>query len=164
VADDGGTRASATSAPPPPTALDFFTLTPSRLLDTRLAGGPLSAGTERTIAIAGECGIPAAAVAVSLNVTVTQPTAPGNLRLYPAGSAVPSTSTVNYAAGQTRADNAVVGLGAGGRLAALNQPAGQTHLVVDANGCFLEAQQGCIDGDGDGWTDCTRTSTTAGRR
>jgi hypothetical protein len=72
-----------------------------------------------------------------VNLTVTQPTAGGNLRLYPAGQAAPPTSTLNYAAGQTRANNAVVGLGSSGALAVrCSQVEGTTHAVLDVTGYF----------------------------
>jgi len=122
------------SAAPVPLPLDFFTLIPCRVVDTRLAGGPLVAGIERTFPFGGACGIPSTAAAVSVNVAVTAPTAAGNVRLYPAGSAVPNSSTINYAAGQTRSNNAVVGLSGAGELAAQCQPSGSTHLIVDVNG------------------------------
>jgi hypothetical protein len=122
---------------PPPTSLSFFTVVPCRAVDTRTGGGPVMAGIDRTFAITGgPCGVPATAQAVSLNITVTQPTQAGNVRLFPAGGAVPITSTLNYAAGQTRANNAVIGLGDGGELTVRCAPAGSTHLILDVNGYF----------------------------
>jgi hypothetical protein len=121
---------------PPPPGLGFFTVAPCRAVDTRLVGGPVAAGADRTFAIAGTCGIPSEARAVSLNVTVTQPTAPGNIRLFPAGGAVPLASTLNYVADQTRANNAVTGLGDGGQLSVRCQPSGSTHVILDVNGYF----------------------------
>ena len=129
---------TCTGLPVPP-ALSFFTVTPCREVDTRLpgAGGPVVAGSDRTFAIGGGiCGIPTTAKAVSLNVAVTQPTAGGNVRLFPAGGTVPTTSTINYAAGQTRTNNAVVGLSALGELTVRCQPSGSTHLILDVNGYF----------------------------
>jgi hypothetical protein len=122
---------------PAPPGLSFFTVNPCRVVDTRLGGGPVVAGTDRTFTmVGGACGIPAAAKAVSINLTVTQPTGPGNLRLFPAGGAVPTASAINYAAGQTRANNAVIGLSAAGELTARCQPSGSTHLILDVNGYF----------------------------
>jgi hypothetical protein len=71
--------------------MNFFTLAPCRLIDTRNAMGPyggpaLMAGADRTFTLAGQCGIPVTARAVSVNVAVTAPSAAGNLRLYPAGT------------------------------------------------------------------------------
>ena len=53
---------------------------------------------------------------VSVNLSVTQPTGAGNLRLYPAGSSLPLVSSINYAAGQTRANSAIVPLSALGAI------------------------------------------------
>jgi hypothetical protein len=121
-----------------PPALSFFTLTPCRLVDTRLVGGPLAAGTSRTFTIVGPaCGVPADAAAVSLNVTVVQPTAGGNIRVFPAGGAAPSATTINYTTGLTRANNALVGLSAAGELTVRSQQvSGSTHLALDVNGYF----------------------------
>jgi photosystem II stability/assembly factor-like uncharacterized protein len=146
VTSASGTGRSAASfaviAPPPP-GLDFYTVAPCRLVDTRrpiggLGGPALVAGQDRTFTLVGECTIPPEAKALSLNVTVTAPTAQGNLRLYPAGIPLPTASTVNYVAGQTRANNAIAALGADGRLSVrCTQPGGGTaHLVLDVNGYF----------------------------
>jgi hypothetical protein len=70
-------------------------------------------------------------------VTVTGADAAGFVRLYPAGSAVPLVSTVNYVPGATRGNNAIVGLSSMGALAALCQQAtGTVHLILDVNGYF----------------------------
>ncbi len=124
---------------PPP--LLFYTVSPCRLVDTRQPGlggpAPLAAGDDAVFVLAGRCGIPASAKAVSLNVTVTSPGAPGHLRLYPADRARPVASTLNYAAGQTRANDAVVPLDALGRLCVyVGQQLGTTHVVLDTNGYF----------------------------
>ncbi len=84
----------------------FHTLEPCRLVDTRLAGPALQAGSERVWALAGLCGIPSSARALALNVTVTEPSEAGDLRLSPPGVG-PSTSTLNYGPAQTRAAFAV---------------------------------------------------------
>ena len=121
--------------------LAFYTATPCRLVDTRdpALGGPapLVAGEDVVFALAGRCGVPASAKAVSLNVTVTAPTSAGHLRLYPAGRTRPLASTLNFAAGQTRANNAVVPLDAAGRLCVyVGLQQGTTHVVLDTTGYF----------------------------
>jgi hypothetical protein len=125
-----------------PTPPGFFTVVPCRVLDTRKPddpyGGPaLVAGSDRTFTIAGQCNIPSTAVAVSVNLTVTQPSAGGNLRLYPAGIPLPLVSTINYAPGQTRANNAIVPLSAEGEMAVrCGQASGTVHFILDVNGYF----------------------------
>ena len=70
-------------------------------------------------------------------MTVTQPTDAGDLRLYPAGATPPLASAINYGAGQTRANNAVVKLGTAGGLEVLtDQGAGSVHFILDVNGYF----------------------------
>jgi hypothetical protein len=126
----------------PGSATSFHTLTPCRAFDTRNPagdfGGPaLAAQAERTFTLAGRCGIPASATALSLNVTVTGATAAGNLVLFPGGSFPPSTSTLNYAAGATRANNTIVGLGASASIRVrANQASGSVHVILDVSGYF----------------------------
>jgi hypothetical protein len=120
----------------------FFTLTPCRMLDTRDPPGPyggpaIAAGADRNLTLLGRCGVPAGAIALSLNATIIQPASAGFLTLYPGGTAAPLASSLNYRAGQIRANNAVVTLGPGDNLAVhCGQPTGTTHFVLDVNGYF----------------------------
>jgi probable HAF family extracellular repeat protein len=123
----------------------FFTVPPCRLVDTRNAAGPrggpaLDAGSTRTFPLAGSCEIPSNARAVSVNVAVTGPTAAGHLRAYPGKAPEPVASVVNYSAGKTRANNAVLRLGADGDLTVrCNQAAGSVQVIIDVNGYYLAA-------------------------
>jgi len=126
-----------------PSTLDYFTLAPCRLVDTRggaPSAGPVMDGQEtRTITAVGSCGIPGSAHALSVNVAVTQPTSGGNVRLFASDQTLPTVSTINYSAGQTRTNNAIVGLGflTGAFSAFVGQPSATTvHLIVDVNGYF----------------------------
>lgn len=122
----------------------LFTLTPCRALDTRNATGPLGGpalggGVSRTFTLAGVCGIPAGARVVSANVTVVNPSAAGDLVIYPATLATaPPTSTVSFRIRSTRANNAHISLSADGtgRVVVKNNAAGALHLVVDVNGYY----------------------------
>jgi hypothetical protein len=119
----------------------YYTLTPCRVLDTRNApgqyGGPaLTANATRNVALAGQCGIPATARAVSASVTVIGSTATGNLRLFPAGATVPVAAAVNYSAGQTRSNNGFVGVSAAGLGLRAVQASGTVHVIVDVTGYF----------------------------
>lgn len=130
--------ADAMANPP----VDFYTMSPCRVVDTRLAGGPtagapLACGADQDFTIVGgACGVPPGARAVSLNVTVTQPSALGNLRLFASGAPAPLVSSLNYSAGQTRGNNAIARISAGGVLAARCAPSGTAHVIVDVNGYF----------------------------
>jgi PKD repeat protein len=123
--------------------LKFYTLTPCRVVDTRLENGAygspsLEHDTTRSFVMTGQCGIPATAKAVSLNATIAGPASgPGFLTLYPGGTVRPMVSMLNYIAGQTRANNAIAPLGADGSLTAyIRQGAGTAELIIDVNGYF----------------------------
>jgi plastocyanin len=125
----------------PPTQLS--TVTPCRIIDTRALAGPtggpaLGNGATRDFLLAGHCGIPAGATAVAVNIAVTQPTnGPGFLTLYPAGTARPLFAAINYAAGQTRANNAILPLGALGDISVYcAQGGGTVHFILDVTGYF----------------------------
>jgi uncharacterized repeat protein (TIGR01451 family) len=121
---------------------DYFTVIPCRLADTRnpngpYGGPPLNGGATRTLVAAGQCGVPAGAVALSYNITVTQGSADGDLRVYPAGLTPPLVSVINYRAFQTRANNGVIALGASGDfVVASDQPSGTVQVIIDVNGYF----------------------------
>ena len=125
----------------PPT--DFYTVTPCRLVDTRNAasGGPiLAGGSIRSFRVTGgTCGVPATALAVSVNLTAVGAAAAGNLTLY-AGDAAgpPRASNINFTAGLTRANNAIVALATDGTgtIKVKNGSAGAVHFVLDVNGYF----------------------------
>jgi hypothetical protein len=121
---------------------DFYTVSPCRLIDTRnpngaLGGPALVTGLTRTFTVAGACGVPLTARALSVNVVATGSTAPGNIRLFPGDSAIPQTSSINYTLGATRSNNGIIGLSSFGELAAfVGGPPGTVHLIVDINGYF----------------------------
>jgi glucose/arabinose dehydrogenase len=123
-------------------AKNFFTVPPCRTFDTRDPAGstgglPLAAGADRTFPVAGSCGIPPTARAVSVNLAVTEPTGLGFLTLFAAGGAPPLASTINFRAGQTRANNAIVMLGPAGEIVVRSGMAsGAVHLILDVNGYF----------------------------
>jgi hypothetical protein len=125
----------------PPTATAFHTVTPCRIADTRNSPGPYGApalqgnGT-RSFVVAGECGVPPGAKSITANLTVTQPTSAGHLTVFAAGSAPPLASTLNFSAGQTRANNAVLPLGTGGAIAVQSVTSGTVHFILDVTGWF----------------------------
>jgi glucose/arabinose dehydrogenase len=123
--------------------LDFFTLAaPCRIADTRNPAGPyggpaLSNGALRVFDIWGVCGVPATARAIAANVTITGPVSGGWLTLFPTGQPEPLASTINFTAGQTRANNAALRLNASGRLTvACHMGAGSVHFILDVVGYF----------------------------
>lgn len=124
------------AAPPPP--LDFHTLPPCRLVDTRIQGGPLQPGPDRFFSLTGACGVPGDAKALALNVTVLQSAAAGHLRLYPGQGPLPTASTISFSAGLTRANNTIMALAndGTGTIKVHLDSAGLAHLVLDVNGYF----------------------------
>jgi hypothetical protein len=139
VVERGWTPPVAVSTGP----TDFYSLAPCRLLDTRLAAGPygapaVPAGSERVVVAAGRCGITASAKAVSLNVTAVTPAAAGNLRFFPGDGTAPNASALNFAAGRTRANNAIVMLASSGSgtFAVRNSATASVDVVIDVNGYF----------------------------
>jgi len=87
--------------------------------------------------VSGQCGIPADAAVVSLNLTVANATALGDLRLFPGSSTPPLAATINFRAGQVRANNATVGLSSTGVLSVLDdQPVGHVDIIMDTNGYY----------------------------
>ncbi len=132
----GSTAGLTVTAPPS----SLYTLTPCRLLDTRVTGPALQpAGpADRRFVLAGSCGVVAGAVAVSANVTVTNVTAGGVLSIYPGDGAPAGTNTVAFSPGKTRANNAMITLSSdgSGAIKVQNTSPGTLDLIIDVNGYF----------------------------
>jgi hypothetical protein len=84
--------------------------------------------------VAGRPGIPGDAAAAVLNVTVTEPQAPGYVTVFPCGSSLPNAANLNYLAGDTIPNAVIAKIGAGGKVCIYTTAA--THVVVDVNGWF----------------------------
>ncbi len=124
--------------------LQFYTLTPCRVLDTRnppgdLGGPALLAGTERDFSVLESACIPQGVTpaAYSFNVTVV-PNPPGQrlgyLTVWPVGQTQPVVSTLNNLTGTNVANAAIVPAGTDGAIAVF--PNNTTDLIVDINGYF----------------------------
>jgi hypothetical protein len=122
---------------------------PSRLLDSRSGNGladykPKKLGANATVAIqiAGRGGVDVAAVAVTVNATITNPSAastlylgPGRPPVMPAG--VPTPFTIAFNKGDTTAYGVTVALDGNGKVSATYQASsGTTDLVLDVTGYF----------------------------
>ncbi len=116
----------------------FVPVDPVRLLDTRDANRPFGPGEIR------HGGVPnAGASAAVLNVTATEPTAPGYLTLFPADACDPPlASNLNFVTGQTVPNLVIVRVsaqpacGAGTGEVGIYNFTGNTHVVVDLFGYF----------------------------
>ena len=118
-------------------------VTPCRIVDTRGPAGPygapsLAPGSPRNFALlAGPCtGFPPAVLGYSLNITATNTTGPGFFKVFPQGSAAPVVSTLNYTAGQTIANAAIVPAGTGSGIT-VSAGVSAADLVIDINGYFV---------------------------
>ncbi|HXK11085.1 MAG TPA: BACON domain-containing protein [Vicinamibacteria bacterium] len=122
----------------------YFTVIPCRAIDTRNPNGPLGgpalqpSATRSFDVVASACGIPLAAQAISANVTVTAPTMPGYLTLFPEDAPKPVASSINFQTGQTRANNVVLALSNDGTASinVFNGSAGTVQFILDVNGYF----------------------------
>jgi len=119
--------------------LRLKTVTPCRLVDTRLSGGPIQGGTAENFDISqlGGCNIPATAAGYSLNVTVVPKGPLGYLTIWPTGQNQPLVSTLNSLDGRIKANAAIVPAGSGGAVSVY--VSNTTNLVLDINGYFDEA-------------------------
>ena len=93
-------------------------VTPARVMDTRAgfttidgeaAGtGAIEPGTIRALKVNGRGGVPTAARSVTLNVAVTNATAPGFVTVFPCSADVPNAANLNYGVGDTIANSVTV--------------------------------------------------------
>ena len=144
--------------------LVFTPVTPCRIIDTRVAGGAIAAGTTRNFLASGgpyttqggssgSCGIPfPAAVAVVINYVAVSPAGAGDLRVTPFGTAMPTASVINYAAvGGLAVANGVATSICGDISCVfditIQADVSATHLVADVMGYYRDIT--CQAGDGD---------------
>jgi hypothetical protein len=116
-----------------PTAFGFHPQSPSRIYDSRVAGGRWRAGETRTIPV------PATAAAVAINLTITDPTGSGFVSVFPCHAAVPLVSNINYSPGQVVAN--LVQTGATDGVICVHSSA-RTHIVIDLQGTYDAANDG----------------------
>jgi hypothetical protein len=149
----GTSPASAASAAVTPTVAKagLTGRSPVRVLDTRTRiGAPqakLGAGKTLTLTVLTLTvpGLPAGASAVALNVTITNPSAAGNLTVYPGGHPVPLASNLNYLAGQTIPNMFQVPLGPGNTVTFYNS-AGTVDVIADVLGYYAPGTGGGFTG------------------
>jgi hypothetical protein len=123
----------------------YVPLAPARVVDTRSGtglSGPFTELAPRTFQVAGLGGVPAGAVAVTGILTVTGQSGSGFYSLGPDPVASPTSSTLNFPMGDSRATGVTVALGPGGTLSATLSTADQAHLVFDVTGYFVPGGSG----------------------
>ena len=121
-------------------ALNFYPLTPCRIVDTRFSTGAfgppyMSAQTTRTFPVlASPCNVPSSAQAYSLNFTVVPHVPLSYITVWPTGQSQPLVSTLNAPTGVTTANAAIVPAGIGGSINVL--ATNDTDLIIDIDGYF----------------------------
>ncbi|MDH5243333.1 MAG: S8 family serine peptidase [Chloroflexota bacterium] len=118
----------------------WYPVVPKRLLDTRIGrglSGRFQDAKPRNLQVSGGI-VPAGAVGITGNVTVTASTGSGYVSTGATMTAEPSTSTVNFRRGENMANGVNLPLGPSGRIGAVYQgPSGSsTHLLLDVVGYF----------------------------
>jgi hypothetical protein len=122
----------------------YFSLTPSRIVDTRNGTGgfssPIAANSSIVVTVAGQGGVPLmsaadAPTAVVLNVAVTNTTACSALVVWPDLVAQPLSADQNWCAGVTRSNLVVVKVGTNGKIDLYNY-VGSVDVIIDVEGYF----------------------------
>lgn len=130
-----------------PGGLLFYPVSPGRVMDTRspswatMLTGRFVSGTPRSLQVGGHAFLPASVGAVTGNLTVVGQTAGGYVSVTPSPTATPSTSTLNLAAGDTRANGVTVPVSGGDDLALVfkSSSGAKTHLILDLSGYYAAA-------------------------
>jgi len=151
VALGGGGLVAVNAASGP--ASSIVTIDPIRILDTRTdvgLAGPFVSGVSQKLQVTGAA-IPAGATGVLLNVTVVAPSAAGFLSVRPGdATGAPSTSSLNFVAGDVVPNSVQVGLPTTGANVgqiditydAFGQPGPTTEVLIDVVGYLVAGGAG----------------------
>jgi hypothetical protein len=125
----------------------YVPIAPVRVLDTRAGiglSGMFTSSNARSWPVTGVGSIPADAVAVTGNLTVTGQGSNGFVSVTVTSTNNPPSSTINFPKGVTRANNVTTALSPAGRLSALFKGASgkKAHLLFDVTGYFLADNTG----------------------
>jgi hypothetical protein len=152
----------------------FTPVAPCRIIDTRVAGGPIAANATRNFAVSGTtgfagqggnaagCGIPEGAPAAVINYVAVGPAGPGDLRVAAAGTSIPTASILNYSniAGLNIANGVATPLATGTAPHIIIQAdVSATDLVADVLGYYNEVS--CQAGTTKLLGQCYETATHA---
>ena len=174
----GGKQAHVAGAPtyPAGSQLQFVAVAPCRMLDTRLAGGRLN-NSQRNFQAVGNlsgqggkssgCGVPSYAVALSLNLVAIGQSGSGNyMTAWPAGTAQPLASSINYPrSGDPIANALTLPITAGGGWAFSLKTPGKAQVVADVTGYYVKPMyavltpSGTFYGGSSGVVSASRVST-----
>lgn len=151
----GSKRIAARSLGDPAQDLVYVPVTPCRILDTRVAGGPIPANSFRDFDLTdvvrfapqggdtSNCNVgdKGSFAAAALNITVVTPNTAGYITAFPYLSSQPTAATLNYVAGDIRNGLAIVRLDQSAATYEFSVYSfAQTHLVADVVGYFREPE------------------------
>jgi uncharacterized repeat protein (TIGR03803 family) len=121
---------------PSPAPVQFVPVAPCRVVDTRQTNNPISGGTWQVFIVPqlGDCNIPPAVTAYSLNVTVVPHERLNYLTIWPTGQQQPFVSTMNSPDGRFKANAAIVPAGASGAVSVYVTDT--SDVILDINGYF----------------------------
>ncbi len=140
--------------------LVYVPVTPCRILDTRIAGGPIPANSFRDFDITdvvrfapqggdtSNCNVgdKGSFAAAALNITVVSPSTAGYITAFPYLASQPTAATLNYAAGDIRNGPAIVRLDQSAATYEFSVYSfAQTHLVADVVGYFREPEATALE-------------------
>ena len=171
--DNGGTHAARPASAVQHAALGDATteskltpISPCRIVDTRLKGGPIGAGKTRPYTVRGAgaafakqggkadgCGIPSAATAVQVTITAVGAIGTGYLRAYP-GSIAPNATFLNFKSGFNISNGGLVALappctrGICGDDMRVSIHGRSTHVVIDVQGYYVKPMFAFVTYDG----------------
>ncbi|MGI8679919.1 MAG: hypothetical protein ACR2LX_14800 [Jatrophihabitans sp.] len=122
----------------------FAGVSPARIVDTRTGtggdAGAIPANTSKTFQVTGAGNIPSGTTSVAINVTASQPSGVGNLRVYPADNPVPTSSNVNYVPGVDKAAFVITKLSSDGKVT-LYSDHSSTNVAIDVFGYLPVSSQ-----------------------
>jgi len=142
----------------PANDLVFTPLTPCRIVDSRIAGGPIANNGSRNFLAysptgfaaqggdASDCGLPADVAAVAVKITASHPTLDGYFTAYASNIARPLASSLNYFSGVDTSDTEMLSLC---RPACATQftvySFAQSNVVIDVVGFITEPKATALD-------------------
>lgn len=138
--------------------LVYTPLTPCRIVDTRIVGGPIATNGLRSFAAftatnfasqggdLSNCNLPANVSAISVKVTASNPIGNGYLTVFPSNEVMPLASSLNYFANLDTSNESHFRLC---RPGCTNQftvySLLQSNVVIDVNGYFAEPEATALD-------------------
>jgi hypothetical protein len=138
----------------------YVPVTPCRILDTRIVGGPIPANSFRDFDLTdvvrfapqggdtSNCNVgdKGSFAAAALNITVVTPNMAGYITAFPYLASQPTAATINYVAGDIRNGLAIVRLDQTSAAYEFSVYSfAQTHLVADIVGYFREPEATALD-------------------